>query len=176
MDEPSTGLDPQARRALWQTIRGIRDEGTTVVLSTHFMDEAEALCDRVAIMDRGRVIACDAPGALVRGLGMAATVRAVVAGGALPSAALGTLPGVIEAVEDVAGGRAAVRLRTDDAQATLVALLALAERRGVVLSELGSAQPTLEDVFLALTGRAYEAGETGDPTAEEPNRGRRRRR
>ena len=84
LDEPTTGLDPQARRALWATVRGVRDGGATVVLTTHYMEEAETLCDRIAIMDRGRVIALDTPAALIRNLGMAATVRARVAGGHLP--------------------------------------------------------------------------------------------
>lgn len=175
LDEPATGLDPQARRALWETVRGVRDDGTTLVLTTHYLEEAEALCDRVAIMDRGRVIACDAPADLIRGLGMAATVRAGLAGGGLDLAALGALPGVLDAAEIGAEGGAAVRLQTDDAQATLVALLPLAERRGVALTDLATAQPTLEDVFLALTGRAYETGEPGAREAEAP-RGRRRRR
>lgn len=65
LDEPSTGLDPQARRHLWDMIRGIRDAGTTVIITTHYMDEAEYLCDRVAIMDAGRIIALDTPDALI---------------------------------------------------------------------------------------------------------------
>ena len=154
LDEPTTGLDPGARRQLWETVRGIRAGGTTVVLTTHYMEEAEVLCDRVAIMDRGRVIALDTPAALVRGLGMAATVRATVAEGRLPAGAAGTLPGVVG--DDGDGGE--VRLRTTDVQATLVGLLELARGHGVRLSDLGSAQANLEDVFLGLTGRRYEEG------------------
>jgi len=177
LDEPTTGLDPQARRALWDTVRGIRAEGTTVVLTTHYMEEAEALCDRVAIMDRGRVIACDTPEALVRELGMAATVRAIVAAGSLPSTALATLPGVIDAA-DGASDQPAVRLRTTDAQATMVALLDLAGRHGVTLSGLSSTQANLEDVFLSLAGHQYETGETSETKAQDiaASRGRRRRR
>ena len=160
LDEPTTGLDPQARRNLWQTVRGIRAGGTTVVLSTHYMEEAEVLCDRVAIMDRGRVIACDTPAALVRALGMAATVRAHVATGALPAAALAALPGVTDHVGTADAGE--VELRTTDVQATLVALLDLARRHDATLSDLSSAQANLEDVFLTLTGRRYEAEEASD--------------
>src|SRR4029453_16937567 len=76
LDEPTTGPDPGARRDLWQTIQTIRDAGTTVVLTTHYMEEAEVLCDRVAVMDRGNVIACAPPAALIRRLGTAPTVRA----------------------------------------------------------------------------------------------------
>jgi ABC-2 type transport system ATP-binding protein len=81
LDEPTTGLDPGARRTLWQTIRDIRDAGTTVVLTTHYMEEAEQLCDRIAIMDRGRVVACDTPRALILGLAAEASLRAMVEGG-----------------------------------------------------------------------------------------------
>ena len=172
LDEPTTGLDPAARRALWATIRTIRAAGTTVVLTTHAMDEAESLCDRVAVMDRGRVIACDTPAALIRALGADATIRAQAAGG-LDPADLASLPGVV-GVEAEGDGtrREEVRLRSSDAQATLRGLLALAEAEGVVLTGLSSTQASLEDVFLALTGRSYDPGE--EPPAE-PLTGRGRR-
>ena len=76
LDEPTTGLDPVARRGLWQTVRDVRAAGATVVLTTHYMEEAEQLCDRIAIMDRGRVVACDTPRALINDLGADATIRA----------------------------------------------------------------------------------------------------
>jgi ABC-2 type transport system ATP-binding protein len=156
LDEPTTGLDPQARRTLWETVRGVREAGTTVVLTTHYMEEAEALCDRVAIMDRGRVIACDTPARLVRALGMAATVRATVARGGLPASALDDLPGVVVAAAGIDDDDSAIALRTTDVQGTLVALLELAARHDVVLADLSSTQANLEDVFLSLTGRRYE--------------------
>lgn len=164
LDEPTTGLDPAARRDLWQTIRDIRAEGTTVVLTTHYMEEAEILCDRVAVMDQGRVIACDTPAALIRNLGKAATVRAHLSGGTLPAADLAALPAVIERhVTNGANGQAvAIELHTTDAQATLVGLLDLAARRDVTLADLRSDQASLEDVFLSLTGRAYDADEDGE--------------
>ena len=170
LDEPTTGLDPQARRALWTTVRGIRAEGTTVVLTTHYMEEAETLCDRVAIMDRGRVIASDTPTALVRTLGAAATIRATVDGGDLPFAALTGLSDVIAADDETIDGRPTLRLRSIDAQATLVALLDLADRHGVALTDLSSTQANLEDVFLSLTGRRYEQGveESRSRGVEEP--------
>ena len=161
LDEPTTGLDPAARRALWQTIRGIRGEGTTVLLTTHFMDEAETLCDRVAIIDHGRLITSGPPAALVRDLGLAATIRASVGAGTLPAATLSTLPAVLGAEVASLAGQATLLLRSGDAQATLVGLLALAAAHGVHLTDLGSRQATLEDVFLTLTGRQYE----GDPAA-----------
>ncbi len=163
LDEPTTGLDPQARRNLWETVCGIRAGGTTVVLTTHYMEEAETLCDRVAVMDRGRIIACDAPAAFVHALGMAASVRATLAAGALPPAALAALPGVTNAGSPSPGHE--VRLRTTDVQATLVGLLDLAQRHGVTLADLSSSQANLEDVFLTLTGRRYAADEAGDGAA-----------
>ena len=163
LDEPTTGLDPQARRNLWQTVRSIRAGGATVVLTTHYMEEAEVLCDRVAIMDRGRVIARDTPAALVRALGIAATVRARIATGALPAAALATLPGVTANVAPADPSH--LQLRTTDVQATLVALLALAHHHDVTLADLSSTQANLEDVFLTLTGRQYDATEAGNGTS-----------
>ena len=176
LDEPTTGLDPQARRTLWETVRGVRAAGTTVVLTTHYMEEAETLCDRVAVMDRGRVIACDTPAALVRDLNMAATVRATIARGVLPPHALAALPGVIAGTPGAAAEPTTVTLRTDDVQATLVALLDLAARHDVALAGLSSTQANLEDVFLALTGRPYETDELGVGSRESGETTRRRRR
>ena len=85
LDEPTTGLDPGARRDLWQTVQDVRATGATVVLTTHYMEEAEILCDRVAVMDRGKVIANDTPAGLIRTLGSQATIQAHATSGALPS-------------------------------------------------------------------------------------------
>ena len=162
LDEPTTGLDPAARRTLWQTIRDIRDAGATVVLTTHYMEEAEQLCDRIAIMDRGRVVACDMPRALVAELGAEATVRAAVEGDGLAPELLESLAGVVSVEMEGHDGHRGIALRTTDAQATLVDLLGLAARVGVILWGLGVSQATLEDVFLARTGHRYE----GDEEAE----------
>jgi ABC-2 type transport system ATP-binding protein len=174
LDEPTTGLDPGARRDLWQMIRDIRADGTTVVLTTHYMEEAEVLCDRVAVMDRGRVIACDTPAALIASLGIEATVRARITGGSLELVELQALPAVLGAtIEDDR-----IALQTRDVQTTLIALLRLVEARGVTLAEMTSQQSTLEDVFLSLTGRTYD--DTADEPAKEAETaeagGRRRRR
>ena len=167
LDEPTTGLDPGARRELWQTVRDMRAAGTTVVLTTHYMEEAEVLCDRVAVMDRGKVIACDTPTALVRSLGAQATVKARIGAGALDPQALARFPGVTATISD--GER--IELKSTDVQATLVALLDLAARAGVTLNDLGATQASLEDVFLSLTGRTYV---TEESTAPEPERRGRR--
>jgi ABC-2 type transport system ATP-binding protein len=156
LDEPTTGLDPAARRTLWQTIRDIRDKETTVVLTTHYMEEAEQLCDRIAIMDHGRVVACDTPRALIQQLGADATIRASVQEGSITRDELQRLEGVVAAELRARDGRESLELRTTDAQATLIALLHLAQRQHVTLSGLSTFQASLEDVFLARTGHQYE--------------------
>jgi ABC-2 type transport system ATP-binding protein len=171
LDEPTTGLDPSARRDLWSVIREVRDAGTTVVLTTHYMEEAEVLCDRVAVMDRGKVIACDTPQALIGALGVEATIAARIATGSLPREALAALPCVLRA--ELVADRLA--LGTRDVQATLLGLMQLVERSGVTLVELRSRQSTLEDVFLSLTGRRYEDDVASRHDGEaESDTGRRR--
>jgi ABC-2 type transport system ATP-binding protein len=149
LDEPTTGLDPQARRNLWDLIRQLRDSGKTVVLTTHYMEEAEYLCDRVAVMDNGRIIACDTPLALIQSLGESATIRARVERD-LDDPSLASLPGASAA--KVVDGQ--LEIHTDDVPATLTALLQLSERLGVRLDNLSTTSATLEDVFLAYTGRS----------------------
>jgi ABC-2 type transport system ATP-binding protein len=149
LDEPTTGLDPQARRNLWDLIRQLRDSGKTIVLTTHYMEEAEYLCDRVAVMDNGRIIACDTPLALIQSLGESATIRARVERD-LDDPNLSSLPGASAA--KVVDGQ--LEIHTDDVPATLTALLQLSERLGVRLDNLSTTSATLEDVFLAYTGRS----------------------
>jgi ABC-2 type transport system ATP-binding protein len=147
LDEPTTGLDPQARRALWDVIEAIGAEGRTVILTTHYLEEAETLCRRVAIMDGGRIVALDTPAGLVRSLGMGASVS--FGGDGLDERLLGSLPGVTATAGN--GGRH--RLESADAQATVLALVEAADAQGVALEDLTIRTPTLEDVFLQLTGR-----------------------
>ncbi|WP_122816669.1 ABC transporter ATP-binding protein [Nocardioides pantholopis] len=146
LDEPTAALDPQARRNLWDLLSGLNDSGRTVVLTTHYMDEAEELCDRVAIMDAGRLLQMDTPAALVRGLD--APTRIEVAPGQLSVEEGRALPGVV-AVEETPDG---VVLMTRQA-AVVVGRLAADDRLGGVRVRTG----TLEDVFLDLTGREYRA-------------------
>jgi ABC-2 type transport system ATP-binding protein len=176
LDEPTTGLDPHARRNLWETVLGVRKSGTTVVLTTHYMEEAEVLCDRVAIMDSGRVIACDTPAGLIRALALEATVGATVENsGVIGEGDLTALPGVVTAAVAIVDGTSRLTMQSNDAQATITGLLTVARERGVTLSDLASTRATLEDVFLARTGRSY--ADQQEPTAEEPapksRRGRR---
>jgi ABC-2 type transport system ATP-binding protein len=157
LDEPTTGLDPQSRRMLWETILRLREQGKTIVLSTHFMDEAQTLCDRLAIMDHGRIIAQDTPARLIGLLGASATVECALGtdGAATAADAIGigdlrTLPGVTEARQ----GAERMLIYSDDVERTLVALLRLVAGRGAKIEHLQVHAPTLEDVFLKLTGRA----------------------
>jgi ABC-2 type transport system ATP-binding protein len=148
LDEPTTGLDPQARRNLWDVVRAIHEEGRTVILTTHYMEEAEQLCDRVAIMDEGRIVALDTPRELVHGLGSGGRIGFE---GGLDGDALGALTGVREAHRENGGWE----LATDSVRVTLPALLTLAEAKGAEIGWLTVRRRSLEDVFLELTGREY---------------------
>jgi ABC-2 type transport system ATP-binding protein len=178
LDEPTTGLDPHARRNLWQTILGVRDAGTTVVLTTHYMEEAEVLCDRIAIMDGGQVIACDTPAGLIRSLAVEATVSATIAGDrpeGITVEGLTQIPGVTQATIATNQASPLIKAQTSDVQATIVGLLQLAGQRGITLGELTSTRANLEDVFLSLTGRSY-AQDDAPPADEDAAPKRRRRR
>ena len=156
LDEPTTGLDPQSRHMLWDTVLHLRERGKTVVLTTHFMDEAQALCDRIAIMDHGAIIAQDTPAGLIALLGASATIECAftAANGGAPASSitpneLRTLTGATDARE----GLERTLIYTDNVERTLVALLQYAAARGVTVAHLQVHAPTLEDVFLKLTGR-----------------------
>jgi ABC-2 type transport system ATP-binding protein len=152
LDEPTTGLDPQSRRQLWDVVTRFRTAGGTVLLTTHYMEEAERLCDRVAIMDHGKVIAHGTPGQLIASLGAEHVVEFALADGAgsTPDAAeLEALPGV-RAVRPAADRTA---LTVAEVHRAVPALLALLQRRGAELSMLATHHATLEDVFVSLTGR-----------------------
>jgi ABC-2 type transport system ATP-binding protein len=145
LDELTQGLDPQARRATWELIRQIRHGGTTVVLVTHFMDEAEHLCDRVAVVDRGRVVALDTPQRLIDGLGLPSVVRFTT-----PESDLGWLD-KLDVVDSVARHGQAVEIRGTGPVLALVASELVAHQ--IVPLDLRVERPTVEDAFLALTGR-----------------------
>ena len=157
LDEPTTGLDPQSRRQLWELIVELRASGRSIVLTTHYMDEAERLCDRVAIVDHGRVIALGSPRELIASLGAEHVVEFTTpdAGPASWSAdTLQALDGVQTAREH--GGRWVLQV-TELARA-MPALLAELSRRGLRLGELATHSATLEDVFVSLTGRQLRDG------------------
>jgi ABC-2 type transport system ATP-binding protein len=149
LDEPTTGLDPQSRRELWDVINRFKARGKTVVLTTHYMDEAERLCDRVAVIDRGTVIAAGSPAELVRDVGGEHVLTLTLASGELDLADLGKLPGVT-AARAADGGYA---LAASAPQTALPAALDLVRSRNLPLAGLTTRTATLEDVFVTLTGR-----------------------
>jgi ABC-2 type transport system ATP-binding protein len=146
LDEPSAALDPQARRNLWDVLREINTEGRTVILTTHYMDEAELLCDRVAIMDAGRILRLGPPATLVRELN--AAVRISLPSGVLSESDARALPGA----EQVSDDGVSLTITSHD---PTPAITALAGREALAGLQVRGA--TLEDVFLTLTGREYRA-------------------
>ncbi len=156
LDEPTAGLDPRARRDLWELVRALRERGRGVVMTTHYIEEAQALCDRVAIMDMGRVVALDTPANLIRAL--PSPHRVAIGLSAASGVDVETLRG-LDAVADAAQSAdgAAFILRTSDPTAAVSALSATLAQSGASLTRLEIESATLEDAFLALTGR--EMGE-----------------
>ncbi len=151
LDEPTTGLDPQSRRQVWEIVARFTRGGGTVVLTTHYMEEAERLCDRVAVMDHGRILALGSPRELIASLGADEVVEFALAGGAPApvEAELVALAGVRAVRRD--GPR--YRMTVDEVHRAVPGLLALLQRRGVEMTELVTHHATLEDLFLSLTGR-----------------------
>lgn len=170
LDELTTGLDPRARHGIWDLVREIREAGTTVFLTTHFMDEAERLCDRVAILDYGRIIAMDTPERLVSQLGMATRIVFQVNGhkrstqlrggnGSARAMFDGVQIGVIDGVQRVEQSGDVVRVYGDGSNLVSKVINCL-ETSGVSFHNLRTEQADLEDVFLALTGREVEDSES----------------
>jgi ABC-2 type transport system ATP-binding protein len=153
LDEPTTGLDPQSRRQLWEIIRRFRAAGGTVLLTTHYMEEAERLCDRVAIMDHGKVIALGTPSELIASLGAEHVIEFALSDG-VPEDLMDPIRGVggVTAVRPGSGG-GGLSLTVTELHRALPALLALLQQRHLELSSLTTHHATLDDVFVALTGR-----------------------
>jgi ABC-2 type transport system ATP-binding protein len=150
LDEPTTGLDPQSRRHLWDIIRKLREEGRTVLLTTHYMDEAERLCNRVAIIDHGRIIALGSPAELITGLGGEHIVEFALANGTSASDnELADLPAVKEVRNDGNG----IALTVTEPHVAIPALLQHLQSRKLNLARLSTRNASLEDVFVNLTGR-----------------------
>lgn len=148
-DELTTGLDPQARRTIWALVEQVRDMGKTVILVTHFMEEAERLCDRVAIIDNGQLMALDAPRNLIRSLGGKYHIQFQASTDAALAAMLSALDGVVE----VTRAKDGYRLEVSDIQAVATVISALTEME-IAFYDFTLQQPNLEDVFIQRTGRA----------------------
>jgi ABC-2 type transport system ATP-binding protein len=167
LDEPTVGLDPHARRQLWEIIRGFRSRGRTVLLTTHYMDEAERLCDRVAVVDRGKVIALGTPRELIARLGGEHFVEFALAdAAALDERELQGLPGVVTVRRE----GEAYSLAVQAAHVTIPALLHRLEGARHQLARLTTRQASLEDVFVTLTGRHLGDGEQETARTEPASR------
>jgi ABC-2 type transport system ATP-binding protein len=153
LDEPTSGLDPQSRRSIWDLISDFRARGRTVLLTTHYMDEAERLCDRVAVVDHGKVIALGTPAELIGSLGGGHVVELAVEP-RIPAEEFADLPSV-KGTRQVADS---LELRVDEPHLTLPALLGRISERGAKLTRLATRGATLEDVFVSLTGRQLRDG------------------
>ncbi|MFP2930717.1 ATP-binding cassette domain-containing protein [Pyxidicoccus sp. 3LG] len=154
LDEPTTGLDPQSRRSLWDVVAQLKARGRTVVLTTHYMDEAEVLCDRLVIIDRGRVIARGTPREIIASLGAEQVIELEAA--PVPDLErLRPLPSVVAAQRHADR----ITLRVRELHLSLPAVLREVESGGGELRHLSTRRPTLDDVFLGLTGRSLREGE-----------------
>jgi ABC-2 type transport system ATP-binding protein len=149
LDEPTTGLDPQARRNLWDLVTAINKKGKTVVITTHYMDEAEVLCDRIAVMDNAKIVALDTTENLLKLPGLSTSIRFQTDKECQPDQLK-----TISAVTDVESEDHTYRLTTTNAEETLSGLFKFARESAIKLIDLQLHQPTLEDVFLKLTGHA----------------------
>jgi ABC-2 type transport system ATP-binding protein len=159
LDEPTAGLDPQSRIALWDLVGELRDDGMTIVLSTHYMEEADALCDRVAVIDHGRILVVDTPQALKRehGNGVIVDIGLAAPADAAVRAALAAVPGVTlvdDSPADIDGRRdeTGLRVAATSSDGTVGAIVA-ALTPHATLRDLRVSETTLESVFIALTGR-----------------------
>ena len=156
LDEPTTGLDPQSRRQLWDLIADVKRAGRTVVVTTHYMEEAERLCDRVAIVDHGKVIALGTPKALIAELGVQHLVEFRIEES---SAHLEEhLPHELDGARSVRRTNGSYLVESAQAHRTIPALLELLSARGIPLAELRTHSATLDDVFVHLTGRTLRDG------------------
>lgn len=150
LDEPTTGLDPQARLAVWEMIKKLQAEGVSILLTTHYMEEADYLCDRVAIMDDGKIIALDSPAVLKKSIGKLEVIEVKATG--IPRTLLAKLRKLRD-VKEVAQTSEGLRLLSPTADAILGQVVSLITSKKVRIDSLNVVQPTLEDVFIKLTGR-----------------------
>ncbi len=156
LDEPTAGLDPQSRLSLWDILRDLNQDGQTILLTTHYMEEADQLCDRVAIMDHGRILALDTPTGLKQTVG-ADTLVNVRPTGSLEDAAR-AFESRLEGVTRVRCGEGGVEIQVRGGTGLLPRVVAVAEEAGIELADLSVTEPTLETVFINLTGKELREG------------------
>ena len=150
LDEPTVGLDPQARLDLWEILRDLHRRGRTIVMTTHYMDEADRLCDRLAIIDRGRLLALDTPQTLKSKAPGGTLIELVLDGDAVPA---GEIAETIEGVSHVEANDGLLRVHSSRGGQTLPALIEAAESSGRTVTDIHLLQPSLETLFVSLTGR-----------------------
>jgi ABC-2 type transport system ATP-binding protein len=152
LDEPTTGLDPQARRAMWDLLTELNQKGLTILLTTHYMEEADQLCSRTAIVDHGKVLALDSPAQLKRSVpgGYLVELQLRNSGNGAFTEALQTLPGVVEIKTE----NDRVRIYADRIEGLLANAMRLAGEQNVMVTDAHVSEPSLENLFLHLTGRS----------------------
>jgi ABC-2 type transport system ATP-binding protein len=153
LDEPTVGLDPQARLGLWDILRDLHDRGRTIVMTTHYMDEADRLCDRLAIIDQGKLLALDTPDALKRKAPGGTLIELVLDGDAMPAAEVAETISGISRVEARDG---LLRAHSTRGAMVLPSLIEAAEAAGRTVKDIHLLQPSLETLFVSLTGRKLE--------------------
>jgi ABC-2 type transport system ATP-binding protein len=150
LDEPTVGLDPQARLDLWEILRDLHRRGRTIVMTTHYMDEADRLCDRLAIIDRGKLLALDAPRALKAKAPGGTLIELVLDGDAMPA---GEIAKTMEGISHVEARNGLLRAHSSRGGQSLPALIEAAETTGRTVTDIHLLQPSLETLFVSLTGR-----------------------
>ena len=150
LDEPTVGLDPQARLDLWEILRDLHNRGRTIVMTTHYMDEADRLCDRLAIIDRGKLLALDTPRALKAKAPGGTLIELVLDGDAMPTAEIAE---TLDGVSHVEANDGLLRVHSRRGGEVLPALIEAAETAGRTVKDIHLLQPSLETLFVSLTGR-----------------------
>jgi ABC-2 type transport system ATP-binding protein len=162
LDEPTTGLDPASRITVWEEVRRINASGTTVFLTTQYLEEADQLCDRLAIIDHGRIVAAGTPEELKSAMGHDVVTVSLRSGDQdAARAALESLPGLQQVVDE----RDAIALYVDNGAERISDVVRLLDAAGVTAKALSVSRPTLDDVFLKATGRRLEGDEAQEATA-----------
>jgi ABC-2 type transport system ATP-binding protein len=156
LDEPTTGLDPQSRRALWDVIDALRGKGRTVLLTTHYMEEAAQLCDRIIIVDRGRIVADGSVEELIRSIGGEQVIEIATQ----PTLADDLLHAEVPGLARITRRGAQAALTVQQLHVAVPAVVAAVQKAGATLQQLSTRQSTLDDVFLALTGRSLREDES----------------